>query len=239
MKIHVPALAAALVLTIATAGPAGAKGGGGGGTPPPPPPPTTTNPSAPVLVSPAAGASVLQPVTISWAASTGTTPIVAYNWAVSSTSTFSAPVRTGFTAASATSSVIPLSAVVTGLSPGTYFWRVDAVRDFDSTIVGLVTGPWSAVRSMVITGSAATTLPAPVMTGPPDHIRLHPYETVHNAWLPVPGADHYLLEYDNEPPFTLPLFNAQFTPIFATVPPLMFGEPVGDLWFRVVAVAAD
>src|SRR3954466_11995528 len=68
MKIHVPALAAALVLTIATAGPAGAKGGGGGGgTPPPPPPPTTTNPSAPVLVSPAAGASVVQPVTISWA----------------------------------------------------------------------------------------------------------------------------------------------------------------------------
>jgi hypothetical protein len=243
MKIRVPLVAALIALQVTGAGNALAKGGGGGGgnPPPPPPPPTTTNPSAPALLSPAAGASVLQPVTMSWAASTGTTPIVAYNWAVSSTSTFSVPVRTGFTAASSTSSVIPLSAVLTGLSPGTYFWRVDAVRDFDSPNVGLITGPWSAVRSMVITGSAPSTLPAPVMTGPPDGFRYHPYETVHNAWQPVPGAHHYLLEYDNEPTFTLPLFNADFSPIPAdvTIAPLMFGEPVGNLWFRVVAVAAD
>ena len=236
MKIRIPLVTALIALQLTAAGPAlargGGGGGGGGGTPPPP---TSSVPSAPLLLSPAAGASVVQPVTMSWGASTGTTAIVAYNWAVSSTSSFSVPVRQGSTAASTVGGVVPLSAVLTGLSAGTYFWRVDAVQD------GLTTGAWSAVRSMVVTGSAATTLPAPVMIGPPDQFRYHPYETVHNEWLPVPGADHYLLEYDNEPTFTLPLFNADFTPFPAnvTTAPLMFGEPVGNLWFRVVAVAAD
>ena len=94
---------------------------------------------------------------------------------------------------------------------------------------------------MTITGSVAGTLPAPNMTGPPNLFRYHPFEFVRNAWDPVPGADHYLLEYDNEPTFSLPLFNADFSPIPAseTTAPIMFGEPVGNLWFRVRAVAAD
>ncbi|MDT7549296.1 MAG: hypothetical protein QOE84_1690, partial [Actinomycetota bacterium] len=67
MKIRIPLVTALIALQMTAVGPALARGGGGGGggTPPAPPPPTSSVPSAPALLSPAAGGSVLQPVTMS------------------------------------------------------------------------------------------------------------------------------------------------------------------------------
>ena len=196
-------------------------------------------PSAPALLAPAAGASVTQPVTLSWSPSQGTAPIVAYFWQVSTNSTFTAVVLQGNPARPSDTAPAPTTGKVSGLPNGNYFWRVQTTQE--DAAQGLVTGPFSAPRAMTITGSVAGTLPAPNMTGPPNNFRYHPYEFVRNAWDPVPGADHYLLEYDNESTFSLPLFNADFSPIPAsrTTAPIMFGEPVGNLWFRVRAVAAD
>ncbi len=183
----------------------------------------------------------MQPVSLQWGASHGTTPIVAYNWQVATSATFSALVITGSTAASSVGGPIPQRASVSGLTNGTYYWRVDAVQDESDPNAGLVTGPWSAGAAFTVTGSAPGTPPAPTMIGPPDLFKYHPYEQVRNEWTPVSGAHHYLLEYDDESTFTLPLFNADFSPIPAsqTTAPLMFGEPVGNLWFRVRAVSAD
>ena len=200
----------------------------------------TPPPSAPALISPIGGDSVTAPVTLKWGPSTGATPILAYFWQVSSNSSFTQvkaqgnPIRPqGGTA--------PTQGIATGLAAGTYFWRVNATQDETDPIEGLVTGPFSSTGSFTVTGSAAGVLPAPVMTGPPNLFQYHPFEFVRSTWNAVPGADHYQLEYDNEPSFSVPLFNSDFDPIPANVldKPIMFGEPVGNLWFRVVAVAAD
>ena len=172
------------------------------------------NPPAPALLAPAAGASVTQPVTLSWSPSQGTAPIVAYFWQVSTNSTFTAVVLQGNPARPSDTAPAPTTGKVSGLPNGNYFWRVQATQE--DAAQGLVTGPFSAPRAMTITGSVAGTLPAPNMTGPPNSFRYHPYEFVRNAWDPVPGADHYLLEYDNESTFSLPLFNADFSPIPAS-----------------------
>ena len=233
MKVRVPAVAALLVVQAVLAAPAFAKDGN---PPPPPPPPPPSGPSAPAGLA-VSGSS--QPITLSWGSSTGTQPIVAYNWQVGTSSTFASLVLQGSTSASSLNGPIPRSAKVSGLVNGPYFFRVDAVQAASDPIVGLVTGPWSAGFGFTVTGSIAGTLPAPNLTMPVNGSRYHPYEEERNVWDPVPGAAYYLLEYDNEPSFTLPLFNADYSPIFDIKAPIMFGEPVGDLWFRVRAVAAD
>ena len=83
------------------------------------------------------------PFTIGWAASSDPSGILAYNWQVSATSTFAKVLRQD--------SVMAPDAtdVVSGLAAGTYFWRVQAVsNDF-------VTGPFSAARSVRVTGAGA------------------------------------------------------------------------------------
>jgi hypothetical protein len=237
-KLRLATIVASVLFLVAAVGsPASAAK-----TPPSTTPSSTTpppaGPAAPAPVAPTGGAAAVQPVQLRWGASQGTTPIVAYNWQVASNSTFTALQLAGSTAASSVGGPVPLQAQVSGLVNGSYFWRVDAVQDGSDPNVGLVTGPWSAASAFTVTGSAAGTPAAPTMIGPPDLFKYHPYEQVRNEWTPVAGADHYLLEYDNEPTFTLPLFNADYSPIPAsqTTAPLMFGQPMGDLWFRVRAV---
>jgi hypothetical protein len=238
MKARYAALALCLAGQLVLASPVAAKGGGGT-TPPPPAAPT--NPPAPALLAPAAGASVTQPTTLSWSPSVGTKPIVAYVWQVSSNSTFTALVFQGNAVRPSDTAPAPTTGTFSGLPNGSYFWRVQATQEQVTAIDGPITGPFSAARAITVAGSVAGTLPAPSLTGPPNLFQYHPFEFVRIAWDPVPGADHYLLEYDNEPTFSLPLFNADFSPIPAsqTTDPIMFGEPNGNLWFRVRAVAAD
>jgi hypothetical protein len=239
VRLRVTTVVAFVLVSLVAGAPAASAKGGGSQPKPPPPPAAPAGPAAPAPIAPIGGASVVQPVEMQWSASSGTRPIVAYNWQVASNSTFTALLATGSTAASTVGGAVPLSAAVSGLANGAYFWRVDAVQDATDPNVGLITGPWSAASAFTVTGSAAGTPVAPSMIGPPDLFKYHPYEFVRNEWTPVAGAAYYLLEYDNEPSFTLPLFNADYSPIHDTTAPLMFGEPVGDLWFRVRAVSAD
>ena len=98
----------------------------GGRSPSPTPPPA--QPPAPVLVSPANGASLVQPINLSWNAPPSTVgPIGSYTWQVSTSSTFTTVVASGFTNQEADPS-IPIRTFdkVSGLANGTYFWRVKA-----------------------------------------------------------------------------------------------------------------
>ena len=94
----------------------------GGRSPSPTPPPS--QPPAPVLVSPANGASLVQPISLSWNAPPSTVgPIGSYTWQVSTSSTFSIVVASGFTNQEADPSIpIGTSDKVSGLANGTYFW---------------------------------------------------------------------------------------------------------------------
>jgi len=106
----------------------------------PPPPPSP--PPGPTLESPAEGAQVTTPFTIGWQTVTDADGISAYNWQVSASSAFTSPAALGTVAGTST------QAGVTGnLAPGTYFWRVQAVDGRNSA------GPYSAARSVVVTGT--------------------------------------------------------------------------------------
>src|SRR6187401_2472595 len=62
------------------------------------PTPTPAQPPAPVLASPANGASLVQPINLGWNTPPSTVgPIGSYTWQVSASSTFSAVVASGFT----------------------------------------------------------------------------------------------------------------------------------------------
>ncbi|MCW2658007.1 MAG: hypothetical protein JWR06_2200, partial [Jatrophihabitans sp.] len=95
-------------------------------------------------------------------------------------------------------STAPTQAKVTGLANGTYFWHVYTTAE-GATPNDLVSGSFSPPRSFTVTGSVAGTLPAPNLVNPPNGFQYHPLEAEHNDWTAVPGADHYLFEYDNEP----------------------------------------
>src|SRR5918998_3496295 len=123
--------------------------------PPPSPPP------APTLASPENGASVVTPFTISWNPVADAHGIKAYNWHLSTSSTFSS-----FAAAGTVTGDVTQASVTNTLAPGTYFWRVNAV-DGENTA-----GPYSAVRSVTVTGTANppalighTATPQPVSGG--------------------------------------------------------------------------
>lgn len=112
---------------------------------PAPQPPQT----APALLSPAEGASVVTPFTISWQAVSDPQGITHYNWQLGTTSAFTTLATAGTVAGDATQ-----ASVSSTLANGTYFWRVQAVNP-DGT------GPYSAARSVTVTG---TTNPS-VLTG--------------------------------------------------------------------------
>jgi hypothetical protein len=166
--------------------------------------------------------------------------VVAYWWEVGTSSTFGSVVLAGNAIRDSDQSTAPTQAKVSGLANGTYFCHVYTTAE-GATPNDLVSGSFSPPRSFTVTGSVAGTLPGPNLVNPPNGFQYHPLEAEHNDWTAVPGADHYLFEYDNEPSFSLPLFNADYSPIPAsqTSYPIYFGQPVGDLWFRVRAVAAD
>jgi subtilisin family serine protease len=113
------------------------------GTPPPPQPP-----AAPVLSSPANGATnISTSPTLSWAASTGA---VSYGVQVSTAPDFSTTVTN--------TSVTGTSITLSGLANGTtYYWRVNATNS-----VG--TSAWSTTRSF--TTAPLASLLAPVLSSP-------------------------------------------------------------------------
>ena len=91
-------------------------------------------PSTPTLLGPPNGASVTVPFKISWSATLSPSEINAgYNWQISRSSSFSSLVLMDSTNPATTEDT------VSGLTPGTYFWRVQAA---DTT----GQGAWSQAR---------------------------------------------------------------------------------------------
>ena len=108
-----------------------------------------TPPPAPSLVSPAAGASLVQPITLAWTSVVDPAgPIVSYTWQVSTTSTFASIIAAGATNQADATIPAPTHDKLSGLPNGTYFWRVKA------TSVSALDSAWS-VGSFTIVGLGA------------------------------------------------------------------------------------
>src|SRR3954471_13355248 len=112
-------------------------------------------PTAPALVASAAGASVVEPFTLRWSAVVDPDgPIASYTWQVATSSTFATVVASGFTEESLPGIPVPTTDKVSGLAPGSYFWRVQASQTVGGT-VGSIDSGWSAASSFTITGTGA------------------------------------------------------------------------------------
>ena len=200
------------------------------------PSPTPARPPAPVLVSPANGASLAQPITLDWnPVSAPGGPIGSYTWQVGTTSTFTTVVASGFTNMDSDPSIPTRTAdKVSGLPNGTYFWRVKCSQLGPN---GGVDSPWSTVRSFTVTGLG----PAPATPSfitPANNAQFHVTESFNIQWSPVVNAQSYILEADDEPTFSYPL-TLQLAPIyFGTQSGAIWGNPL-TIFYRVRAVSVD
>lgn len=151
------------------------------------PPPPRTPPDAPLLVSPADGASVITPFTISWAAVTDASGISAYNWAVSRSPDFATTDAVGTVAGTATQDT------VNNIANGTYYWRVQAV-DGESTA-----GAWSQVRSFTVTGTTNPPSWANFTVSPADLTGGNPATGTVTISLPAPAQGTTITLTSSEP----------------------------------------
>jgi len=185
-------------------------------------------PAAPTPLAPASGASIQEPFTISWSAVSDPAGIVAYNWQVSTASTFSPVVKQNSTNGDITSDT------VSGLSNGTYFWRVQAVDG------GFNQGTWSQPRTFTVTGVSGGALAAPTLDPPKGYSTFHPYEVMTFTWSPVPGAATYMLQSSGSSSFPVST-TVKFDNIPNTKTTYSFaiGNPEGNYFARVFAVDAN
>src|ERR1044071_9733921 len=202
----------------------------------PTPSPTPGGPPAPVLVSPANGASLVQPITLDWdPVSAPGGPIGSYTWQIGTTSAFTTVIASGFTNMDSDPSIPTRTAdKVSGLPNGTYFWRVKCTQLGTN---GGVDSAWSTVRSFTVTGlgSAPAT---PSFITPLNNAQFHVNESYNIQWSSVVNAQSYILEADDEPTFSYPL-NLTLAPIwFGTQSGAIWGNPL-TIYYRVRAVSAD
>jgi hypothetical protein len=188
-------------------------------------------PAVPALLSPSDGASVVVPFTISWSATLNPSELNGgYNWQVSRSSTFSTLVLADSTNPATTQDV------VSGLTAGTYFWRVQAVDQSGSSA-------WSAPRSVVVTGAGPGTPGTPVLAPTRGYSTFHPWEFIHFDWSAVPNAVTYRLEVSNDPSFPLgPVPAGTITFWNDNIPTNSDGyvhTMIGNWFARVFAVDAD
>ena len=200
------------------------------------PSPTPARPPAPVLVSPANGASLVQPIILDWnPVSAPGGPIGSYTWQVGTTSTFTTVIASGFTNMESDPTIPTRTAdKVSGLPNATYFWRVKCTQLGPN---GGVDSPWSTVRSFTVTslGPAPAT---PTFITPLNNAQFHVRESFNIQWSSVVNAQSYILEADDEPTFSYPLT--------LTLAPINFGTQSGAIWgnpltiyYRVRAVSVD
>ncbi len=146
-------------------------------------------PPAPVLLAPSDGASVTVPFTVSWSDVSGAG---GYHWQLSRSSTFEKVIERN-------DKLLPGAAttddVISGIPPGTYFWRAQAVSR------GLEAGAWSSPRRVVVTGAGAGLPASPTLDPPHDATQFHPWESITFSWSSSPGAVSYVLQESTDPDF--------------------------------------
>ena len=191
------------------------------------PPPV---PGVPTAVGPAPGTSATEPVALTWQPP-ATAPGVSFQWQVSISPSFSTLVLTATTAPKATSTTL------SGLAPGTYYWRVQSVS-FPPEPYFPLFGNWTAASSLTITGEAAGQPGTPSLQSPAPGAKFHPEETFPLTWTAVTGAASYRLQMSSTSTFapgTL-LVDVPESTTKAHAPLLGFETP---LFVRVFGVAAD
>lgn len=189
---------------------------------------TPAVPTAPTLESPANFASVLVPFTNSWAASTDSDGINSYNWQISASPTFANIIYQQSTFATPVS---PQN-VTSGLTNGTYYWRVQGVNNAS------IVGPWSAVQAFTVTGASPEEPDAPTLNPPQGYNTFHPLEGEYWNWTAVAGAATYTFEYSMDPTFSIgPAYN-DFNNLASTNVSFAIENPQGEYYMRVRAVNA-
>ena len=185
---------------------------------------SAATPPTPSPLSPASGASVTAPLTISWSAVTDPSGIVAYNWQVSASSNFSS-------IAANNSTMGATQDTVSGLSNGTYFWRVQSVNG------NFVQSAWSGARSFTVTGVSAGALAAPNMNPPKGYSTFHPLEVMAFTWSAVQGAASYEIQASTDSSFPV---STSFASNNIPNPTYSFSTPnEGNYFARVFAVDSN
>ena len=183
-------------------------------------------PAAPAPITPANGGSLQEPFTISWSAVSDPSGLLGYNWQVSSSSNFASIVLQDSTNPDVT------SGTVSGLSTGSYFWRVQAVNG------AFEQGAWSQPRSFTVTGVAAGAPATPTLAPPKAYNTFHPYESMTFTWSAATGAATYVFQAATDPSFPVGT-RIQFDNIPNTTYTFAIGNPEGNYFARVFAVDAN
>jgi hypothetical protein len=188
-------------------------------------------PATPAPQTPANGANVQVPFAISWSATLAPSQMSGgYNWQVSRSSSF-APLVLGDSTNPATT-----QDTISGLTNGTYFWRVQAVGPGGSSA-------WSQASSFVVTGAGPGSPGTPVLAPTRGYSTFHPWESIHFDWTAVPGAVSYRLEVSNDPGFPVGSMPAGTTTFWNdNIPTNSDGyvhTMIGTWYARVFAVDAD
>src|SRR6185369_16321211 len=120
-------------------------------------------------------------------------------------------------------------ASVSGLTNGTYFWRVQAANG------ALEQGAWSQPRSFTVTGAGTGSPGTPSLAPPQGYSTFHPFEVMTFTWTAVPEAATYVLQYSTDPSFSVSstgAFNNISDPTFS----FAIASPEGNYFARVFAV---
>ena len=155
------------------------------------PPPAVPGP--PTLAGPPSGTSTTEPVALSWLPPAGMTG-VDFRWQVSTDPSFATLALTATTGSKVTSTTL------SGLAPGTYYWRVQA-ESFPPEPYFPLFGNWTPVSSLTITGEAPGSPGTPTLTSPAAGSEFHPEETFPVTWTTVAGASSYRLQMASSPTF--------------------------------------
>jgi hypothetical protein len=186
-------------------------------------------PGPPSPVAPAPGAQVTEPVTLSWQPPAAT-PGVDFRWQVSTHRSFASVTLTATVGPNSTSTTL------SGLAPGTYYWRLQSVR-FPPEPYFPLFGPWTPWRSLTITGLAPGTPATPTIVAPASGSEYHPVESYRIQWTAATGAASYRLQMASKPSFApgTILIDVPESGTLAHAPLQQFQTP---LFLRVFAVNA-